>query len=700
MVKDTFAGRLRVGLNIASRTQAELAEAIGASQSAVSQWLSGAKNPSRASVEAASRFLGVDAGWLMGGAGQAPQPPAVSIAERTDYAEHAGWGFRKQPPDGGREYGNANIWTFRPDIETFVRETLQNTLDAGREPVIQATFSVIRLRGESRDEFLKALQWNALGKHVAESAQSGQQLAQILREGLRVVEGRELILLRVADSGTTGLVGFETGTGQFAALCRNSLDSDKQQKTSGGAFGLGKAVLWRMSALSTVLFNSNPNEVEEGQPAYGRVIGRADLGWHQLDAEAYAGPGWFGRTNSGQAPPIVSYRGNRSLAYDLYIDRSPDDVGTSIVVVGFYDPSREELASAGEIASEIERAAAKDFWPALTDGRLAVTVEEYDGRDLKSTRKVDPVQWQPAFVDALTRHMHDDVSATLQEPGDVARIPIQLDIPACSIAKNEHAAMTHNAVLLVRLADNDDTSATLRRAAFFRGAGMVVQYVDMSRVCLGPRPFHAALLCGTAVGSDTAGSAAELFLRSAEPPAHDRWILTPALKIGYARGAGKALLDLDERVRAQIRDLVGPIFKDVSDGPQALKDLLRLTTSPAAPPPVPRVTRVAGDVDSAGRWVLTATVRVPVKAGTAVVWRAEPVVLFGSETHGSRAVAIDELEAVRNCRVKEHRILIPAGKSTAEFRVRTKKSAQPVPAEYVTATVDLRNATQLEEGKA
>jgi transcriptional regulator with XRE-family HTH domain len=696
--KDTFATRLRLALNIAGKSQTELAEAINTSGSAVSQWLSGGKNPSRLSVEAASRFLGVDVGWLLGGVGPAPQSPGVSSAERTEYAEHSGWRFRPQPEDGGREYGNAGVWTFKPDIETFVRETLQNTLDAAREPVVQATFSVIRLQGQARDEFLQALQWDILRKHVTASAQSGQQLGQILREGLRMVDGHELILLRVSDSGTTGLVGPESGTGQFAALCRNSLDSDKQQKSSGGSFGLGKAALWRMSALSTVLFNSNPIEVEEGLPAYGRVIGRSDLGWHELGGDPNAGPGWFGRVNSG-VPPIVSYRGNRSLAYDLYLDRSPDDIGTSIVVVGFYDPSREEPASAAEIVTGIEAAAARDFWPAISAGRLTVTVEEYDGRNRKSATNVDPGKSQPAFVDAFHKHLDDDVSTSLREPGDVARIPIQLDVPACTIQGNQHPAMTHQAVLLVRLAETDDASSLLRRAAFFRGSGMVVQYVDMSRVCLGPRPFHAALLCGTAYTSDAASSAAELFLRSAEPPAHDRWILTPALKIGYARGAGKALIELEERVRAQIRELVAPIFKDVSDGPQALKDLLRLSTAATPPPPVPRVTRVEGEVDSAGRWDLTATVRMPVKAGDGVVWRVEPVVLFGAETHGARAVPIDEIKATRNCKVKGGHIVIPAGKSSAEFRITTKKSEQPVPAEYVTALVDLRNATPLKEAE-
>jgi hypothetical protein len=62
--------------------------------------------------------------------------------------------------------------------------------------------------------------------------------------------------LWIEDRGTTGLVGDEQGSGNFAALCRDRLFSEKQRAESGGSFGLGKAVLWRFSLLSTVATQS------------------------------------------------------------------------------------------------------------------------------------------------------------------------------------------------------------------------------------------------------------------------------------------------------------------------------------------------------------------------------------------------------------------------------------------------------------
>jgi hypothetical protein len=68
--------------------------------------------------------------------------------------------------------------------------------------------------------------------------------------------GDSITGLWIEDRGTTGLMGDERGSGNFAALCRDRLFSEKQRAESGGSFGLGKTVWWRFSHLSTVTFYS------------------------------------------------------------------------------------------------------------------------------------------------------------------------------------------------------------------------------------------------------------------------------------------------------------------------------------------------------------------------------------------------------------------------------------------------------------
>lgn len=72
--------RLRLALARAGVTQGEFARAVGATQAAVSQWLSGKKTPSRDNVRAAAKALHVTAEWLEFGVGpeeakpRGPQP--------------------------------------------------------------------------------------------------------------------------------------------------------------------------------------------------------------------------------------------------------------------------------------------------------------------------------------------------------------------------------------------------------------------------------------------------------------------------------------------------------------------------------------------------------------------------------------------------------------------------------------------------
>ena len=94
------------------------------------------------------------------------------------------WWFRPEPPDKSRDFGNANIWTFRPDLDTFVREVGQNTLDVRVATTVELRFRVIQLRGEELRDFLDALRWQStLRPHIEAAAASGQKLGRSLSEG-------------------------------------------------------------------------------------------------------------------------------------------------------------------------------------------------------------------------------------------------------------------------------------------------------------------------------------------------------------------------------------------------------------------------------------------------------------------------------------------------------------------------------------
>src|SRR4051794_31333523 len=57
------------------------------------------------------------------------------------------WRFRGPNPDGGRDFGNANVWAFDPTLDVFTREVCQNILDVRVGPTVHVSFRLYRLGG-------------------------------------------------------------------------------------------------------------------------------------------------------------------------------------------------------------------------------------------------------------------------------------------------------------------------------------------------------------------------------------------------------------------------------------------------------------------------------------------------------------------------------------------------------------------------
>jgi hypothetical protein len=110
-----------------------------------------------------------------------PKPVIV-----VDVHKNTGWFFRLAPPDEGRDYGNANVWSLPWDIDTLVREAGQNSLDVVIDPTVgvEMEFRLIRLTGRDLEDFKRAVKWNGtpnapgLFDHLQESAKITKSLAR------------------------------------------------------------------------------------------------------------------------------------------------------------------------------------------------------------------------------------------------------------------------------------------------------------------------------------------------------------------------------------------------------------------------------------------------------------------------------------------------------------------------------------------
>lgn len=491
------------------------------------------------------------------------------------------WVFDVLPPSGARRGGDPAEHAFARSLDTFVREVVQNANDqriGDRAPEVHFDFE--ELVGESLKEFQAQLSWPSLLPHLkaAGDTQGGRAVGRFLADLDRT--GR-LLILRIEDRHTVGLTGDESkGDSHFRALCKDTLYSLKRHTGAGGSYGLGKSVLWSFSGVSTVLFNSVLHELPKGKKS-PRLIGRTELPSHEVAGEGFGGSGWFGHAvgteHSRRAESIWSLEASIE-ARGLRLTREELSKGTSILLVGFRDPTVEDEPSVSTLHERIRAAGVQWFWPAMEIGSPGLRIETDGTPANPESEAVRP------FVDAWRGR--DSSRVTLEQTGDVVTRSISIELPP---QRDGTGGVRGELKLIVRLASETSKHAWTGHVAMFRQPGMVVKYWDRSALAHGMRPFHAILAGGAARDPGKATPADEMvesFLRDAEPPGHDEWIATPALKERWKPGYAKALAQLKDRVAHELRELLTPKPSHGARGPERLAKrfpLGRRGTSEAEP---------------------------------------------------------------------------------------------------------------------
>lgn len=534
------------------------------------------------------------------------------------------WVFPDLRPRGAGQGGDLTQFTMDGELETFVREVLQNANDAaypGAEEPVEVHFRIEELTGEGLSEFKTAIRWEEWKAQVDAAAEEDNQIAKrIHRFAEGVEESGSLRLLTVEDRNTQGLTGPDEdspdrGSTNFSALVRDSLESNKQEEAAGGKFGLGKAVLRIFSGTSTVLFNSILSE-NDPRPDSPRLIGRTKLPQHWRDETRHNGQGFFGdkRVCEGEHEPPGSLWGEEAsaLAESLHLSRLDEETpGTSIMVVGFRDPSLEEQRGLDELAEEIRDEAVKWFWPALWRGDLRVETHT------PSTTYEGTIDKVPA-VEPFVQCLESDSVEELEESGDVAKEYMDISIPDRENGEDPEMTDDGSVGLAVRLTMDDERQFT-NNVALIRGAGMVVRYWDRNKLVHGNRNFHSVALGGEArawlEGDEPTSDDTDVenFLKDAEPPAHDDWEQTDATRDDYKLGTKSTIDGLKSDIEEHVSQFVGPNFDRGMRGPQRLANRFPLTNQGTTEEP-DGINKLEGDVDirrnnETQKWEFTARVR-------------------------------------------------------------------------------------------
>jgi hypothetical protein len=548
------------------------------------------------------------------------------------------WKWEPQSKTYGN-YGNANQWTVNAGLPSLAREATQNTNDA-RSPTgtPELVYTFLRLRGAAKAEFLDAVRWDQeLSPHLQAmaGASSGAVAAGQIKSGLETfADADSLVLLRIADYGCEGLTGpefpdgelEETDFGNFIKLCRLDLFSGKN-RTSGGSFGLGKAVYWRFSRIQTVIFNSRVDRGDGGAPQ--RLIGVNQGVMHRLNGEALQGRGYFGAPDENG--DVGSVWDQQPLIDALHLTRPDDRTGTSALLIGFYDPDRPDLggdsgAELVRLAEELREGVSESFWPLLTRNRLRVRIEVFDGTEALMDTTVDPEDDFTELVQALRRFDRGELDETLEDPlSTVCRdVPIQISRRRTA---DGHDAFVHQAKLVVTVSDSN-ADPLENRVCLFRQPEMVVETIERQ---FEGRTYHAFLLAGAAIDPTSPTDEdirADDFLRFAEPPSHDRWI--PGRGRGQTSQANLTahyvapwvpnLRSIHDHVVDALQDLFGAPPPSEDKPPEVIFKHLRFLRGDTGESPggggagggrrKPEIEILDGHVVD-GRWQVTCRVRAP-----------------------------------------------------------------------------------------
>ncbi|MEU9849843.1 transcriptional regulator [Streptomyces sp. NPDC047985] len=683
-------------------TVTELADLLGVSAGVAEEWTEGRSVPEEAMREEIQSLS-----ELHDGHGNFEE----SEEDLTESIGCPGWYHRPAYADGGRDFGNAAAFAFEADVEVLAREATQNSLDERLDLTrpVRVRYTLHELTGEALDRFREAIQWDRLLPHYEAAAAQDQKVGRVIDAGLREMrEHDRLVLLRVDDFNASGLTGDDYETGRFAAVVRRQLDSHKSVDGAGGSYGLGKATLWATSRLGLVLMNSTLSEPHEGQTER-RLIGRLDLPWREVDGTPWAGPAWFGRPDPrvDGADVARSWWADEESVERLHLVRESDEPGTSFLIVGAHDVASLADADstaeneAGEDEESVHRmhkrllqALGRNFWAAMTAGDGGQPLLEASVRTLRNgveiikEERVDPSTTQPSRTRALQAFLNGTTVERLTESGQVAMSTVPLAVPGLAGGKKRGE---HKAVLLVT--DADDADGRPNTVVAMRGNRMTVRTSRVPDLALGTNPFQAVLLVGHAAGADAPlADEAEAFLRTSEPPEHNKWGQTEELRMRYSPSAYRRIAALTRDTNRAVRALVTLPKPERRGATDRLRKRLavsgRSTPRNAGGAGTPVLDELDARIDTDGSWCVTAEVKIP--AGVEFV-AVTPVAKLDVRSGPRPVVAWSELVGVRNCELVDGALRFEPGARKATFRGVTDASTHPVRASLTGLVVELRS---------
>lgn len=464
----------------------------------------------------------------------------LEVVKTNTSAPPAAWCFEYNPPMGGaagEAFTNTLASSGMHPAAVLAREAIQNSVDARAkgDGKVSVRFVAKALTRTEKKKFFVTAGLGHLQERIASLKIPVPNCLSSIPES-----ATPLNLLYIDDYNTTGLEGDpKDPDSKFYRFLLSLGDGSKElsKEHTGGSYGFGKSVYSSNSAILSMFAYSRT--VDEAGKPLSLLFGCGYFRKHKFGDAHFTGRSWFGRDVSQGGPgslqiidPLVNDDADR-LASELgFAHRSQNELGTSVLIV-------DAVVEAKEILRGVE----DWWWPRLISNELNVTVVDTKGTEHypRPKKREDLKPFIDAYYLAVGQSPPNNKS-------DFRKV----------LQKAENVSLGAAGFKVLDRKDNDEYVVgedRLDSVALIRAPLMVVSYYRQWNVQNPP-------VVGTFVADDEIDDV----LRSAEPPAHDRWD-PAARRLQDASGTNRLIVD---RVL------------------KAIKRNLKSAQGAASPPPPPR----------------------------------------------------------------------------------------------------------------
>jgi hypothetical protein len=421
-----------------------------------------------------------------------------------------------EPSASGQLEGinDAGIETFAGDhLGSLAREQGQNSMDA-REDGAKYVDICYELMSVPKADLPGAKELKSTLEKIKDfwsGEREDKKTHKIVDRALRLLEKKEVPVLRISDRNTTGLRGSDKDmVGDWFSLTKSTGVSLKGEGKLG-SFGIGKNVFWANSRLRLVYFSTH--DIDDKWAFQGVAKWAA----HRLNKKQISRAVGFCGTDVGFSP----IRGKKNIPNPFV----PDGVGTDIYLAGFEGSARWD--------SDLIEAFAKNFFVAFNRDKLRVRIGEHElskgnvGAVIDGLAEKDPSLKN--YWDALVSKEAKEFVETFPRLGKVT----------------------------VRLLVRENANKGI---AMFRGTGMMIFEKRHFRT---PLQFAGVCICDSGKGNE--------FLRRLEPPSHTAW--EPERNEDDTSGAREEISSLYMWLRDCVNALSPAAASDSLDVPELEKFL-------------------------------------------------------------------------------------------------------------------------------